>query len=234
MKTAAGGFVLAILLFVLSALGWSEAGLAGRMADAHERMATLRYDAGGVDRPRSAVGRLTESSLDTDADRYNVDLQYWRKQYGQLVPMTTATGTERIRDARRLFVAANAAFRQSEPGKGAPKDAISRLDGVLLAYADVLRADPSFADAAFNYEYVARLRDTLSRGKPLPQAPPIPEDDPERRNIELPNGPTPHGSPGESPNREEALKVKVITPLRSDEREEAQQAGSGSKPRRKG
>jgi hypothetical protein len=234
MKTATGGFAFALLFLALAAISWSEAGLSGRMADAHERLATLRYDPDGVERSTSVVRRLTPSALDTEADRYNVDVQYWRKQYGQLVPMTTATGSERIKDARRLFVAANAAFRQSQPEKGAPKDAITRLDGVLLAYADVLRADPTFADAAFNYEYVARLRDTLSRGKPLPQAPPIPEDDPARRDIELPNGPTPHGSAGESPSNEEALKIKVITPLRSDEREDAQQAGSGSKPRRKG
>jgi hypothetical protein len=234
MKTAAGGFVLALLLFILAAVAWTEAGLSGQMADAHEHLATLRYDAAGLERPASVLGRLSPSGILTDADRFNVDVQYWRKQYGQLVPMTTATGTERIKDARRLFVAANAAFRQSQPDRGNPKDVIAKLDGVLLAYADVLRADSTFADAAFNYEYVARLRDTLSRGKPLPQAPPVPEDDDARRNIELPNGPTPHGSPGESPNKEEAVKIKVITPLRSDEREDAQQAGSGSKPKRKG
>ena len=147
---------------------------------------------------------------------------------------SSATVSKNDGGLAKMAAAANAAFRQSQPDKGAPKDAITRLDGVLLAYADVLRADPTFADAAFNYEYVARLRDTLSRGKPLPQAPPIPEDDPARRDIELPNGPTPHGSAGESPSNEEALKIKVITPLRSDEREDAQQAGSGSKPRRKG
>lgn len=234
MKTAAGGFLLALLFFILAAVAWTEAGLSGQMADAHERLSTLRYDSAAVDRPSSALGRLSLSGLLTDADRHNVDVQYWRKQYGQLVPMTTATGNERIKDARRLFVAANAAFRQSQPDKGAPKDVITKLDGVLLAYADVLRADPTFADAAFNYEYVARMRDTLSRGKPLPQAPPIPEDDDARRNIELPNGPTPHGAPGESPSKDETMKVKVITPLRSEEREDAQQAGSGTKPKRKG
>jgi hypothetical protein len=234
MKTAAGGFVLAILLFLLGALAWSEAGLSTRMAEAHEQLATLRYEAGTVDQASSVISRLSPSTLPLEADRHNVDVQYWRKQYGQLIPMTIATGSERIKDARRLFVAANAAFRQSHPDQGSPKDAIERLDGVLLAYADVLRADPAFADAAFNYEYVARLRDTLARGKPLPQVPPIPEDDEAHRGIELPNGPTPHGAPGESPSKTEALKIKVITPLRSDEREDAQQAGSGSKPKRKG
>ena len=43
-------------------------------------------------------------------------------------------------------------------------------------YADVLRRDPNLLDAAFNYEYVVKLRDSVAKGpKGLkPNAPPKP------------------------------------------------------------
>ena len=67
-----------------------------------------------------------------------------------------------------LLLAANAAFRASAPQGADRRDAVERLDGVIRAYAEVLRKDPSDADAAYNYEYVVRLRDTLAKA-PAPQ-----------------------------------------------------------------
>ncbi len=44
MRSIIGGLMLAVVLFVAAAASWAEARLARRMADAHERLATLHYD----------------------------------------------------------------------------------------------------------------------------------------------------------------------------------------------
>ena len=44
--------------------------------------------------------------------------------------------------------------------------AVERLDTVIQAYAEVLRSDPGNADAAYNYEYAVRFRDSIARARP--------------------------------------------------------------------
>ena len=71
-------------------------------------------------------------------------------------------------DPEVLLAAANAAFRSHEREGGAGPAQVQRLDGVLQAYVAVLKAAPTHMDAAYNYEYVSRLRDQVARsaGKP--------------------------------------------------------------------
>ena len=76
-------------------------------------------------------------------------------------------------DAEVLLAAANAAFRSHEREGGAGPAQVQRLDGVLQAYAAVLKAAPKHMDAAYNYEYVSRVRDQVARsaGKPVKEMP---------------------------------------------------------------
>ena len=66
-------------------------------------------------------------------------------------------------DADILLAAANAAFREAQRDPSAGTAAVQRLDGVLQAYASALKAAPSNSDAAYNYEFVARVRDQVAR-----------------------------------------------------------------------
>ena len=101
----------------------------------------------------------------------------------------------------------------------------------MQAYADVLRANPDELDAAYNYEYVAGLRDTLAKNKPIPRP-----AKPEVADVsaDLPTGPTLHGHPGGPPSDVPLSDFKTVSPMRFDEREEQSQPGRGKAPTRKG
>src|SRR5437879_1237691 len=71
-----------------------------------------------------------------------------------------------------------------------------RLDDVMKQYVEVLKSSPENVDAAYNYEYVARLKKNLGKAKEsaLAKAAPAPPAE-----GELPSGPTIHGRPGAPP-----------------------------------
>jgi hypothetical protein len=92
-----------------------------------------------------------------------------------------------------LLHAANAAFRASQ-GEADRNLAIRRLDTVVKTYAEVLKNagdGPKAADAAYNYEYAIRLRDTLQKAK-APAKKTAAADAPKTAAVEsdLPTGPT--------------------------------------------
>ncbi len=108
-----------------------------------------------------------------------------------------ATGPQAVSDPSLLLVAANAAFRNSAPQVGDRKAAVERLDGVIQAYADVLRKDPNNADAAYNYEFVSQMRDTLAKapatGSRQRQESAAKPRTGQRRSAGRPDGPRPAG-----------------------------------------
>ena len=87
--------------------------------------------------------------------------------------------------------------------EGADRQAtLRRLDAAIKTYTELLKKSPGDADAAYNYEYVVRLRDTMSKAKPLP---PGKREDPAKlvqkltgvvMAGDLPDGRTVHGDPG--------------------------------------
>ena len=230
MKTVAGGFILAFVLFAAGSLSWSEASLTRRAAAAHVRLATLHYDEDSGAGDSGILSRLpVPGSSESDVEEHRASVNYWLARYEALTPLTGATGNQPASNPNVLFVAANAAFRASHPELGDRKVAVEHLDAVLQAYADVLRANPDHADAAYNYEYVSRLRDTLAKGKPVPRT-----TKSVGTAIDLPSGPTLHGNPGGPPPEIPMSDFKTVTPMRFDEREEQSQPGRGKAPKRKG
>jgi hypothetical protein len=238
MKTVAGGLLLAILFFAGGTLALQESRHARRLAEAHERLATLNYtdeddlaaDATVLDRlpPPIGVGRDVEG-------RHVATVDYWLARYTALTDLTDPAGGPPPSDPELLLLAANAAFRTSAPESDDRKAAVQRLDSVVQAYADVLRRDPNLSDAAYNYEYVVKLRDRLAKGpargaRNAKKAPPAPED----VSVDLPTGPTIHGRPGGPPEGESMGDFKTVTPMRYDEREEQMDPGRGKKIQRKG
>jgi hypothetical protein len=235
MKSVAGAFILALVLFAAGALSWSEAQLTRQIAAAHQRLATLHYDSDdGITGTSGLLNRLPlpgSSTGDVAAERATVN--YWLARYEILTPLSGSGGNRPAGDPDVLFIAANAAYRSSHPESGNPKAAVERLDNVMQAYADVLRANPNHVDAAYNYEYVARLRDTLAKGKPLPKPAKDQKQAPDF-SVDLPTGPTLHGRPGGPPPELPMADFKTITPMRFDEREEQEQPGKGAVKKRRG
>ena len=241
MRTIAGQFILALALFAAGAACWMEARLARRLAEAHERLATVHYDSeDGLDEATTVVTRLPwpGGSLADDIGRHRATVSYWRSQYRELMaalPSAGGNASAVTSDPQILLVAANAAFRASQANTADRPATIERLDNVIQAYADALRRAPDNADASYNYEYVSRFRDAFAKSRPPARgaatekaAPPAPSG-----SLDLPEGRTIHGAPGGPPPATSMEKFKTITPLRFDEREQGD-PGRGAPARRKG
>ncbi len=202
---------IAIGLAVGAWLSWAEAGAAERRVVARQQIVTLQFD-----RVDTGVDAATHASV-----------AYWLGRYGEVAADTGNTTT----DAEVLRAAANASFRQSQRDPGAGAAAIQRLDGVLQAYASALKASPRDVDAAYNYEYVARLRDQVARsqGKVKLPAPAVGV-----MAGDLPAGPTIHGSPGMPPPEAKMEDIEILAPLEYGDREAQPEATPGGKRERKG
>ena len=250
MNSLMARIVLTSLLLTLGALCWRAGRIEGRMAEADRDLATLesmRIDA--YDAIEGSIGpadRLTRSVLgrSNDAARQRATVQYWLAEFATLRPERDTDGNLVNDDPERLFVGANAAYRATIWAGDDGETVAERLEGVLEAYADVLRVDATHVDAAYNYEYVARLRAALSAGRRPPnarldavQAGADPGGQP-RSNLaaqgQLPDGPTLHGWPGAPPRDMTVDQFRVYVPLRPTEREESNDAGKGPQKARKG
>jgi hypothetical protein len=232
MKTVITRLIVAAVLALGAWLSWSEAKLTARVADAKERLATLDLQ---VDADLDAEHTLSDylsigpQPLSADIRRTRTTVEYWLGRYGEVTE--EANGDL---DAEVLLSAANAAFRSHEREGGAGPAQVLRLDSVLQAYVAVLKAAPKHMDAAYNYEYVSRVRDQMARsgGKPvkdMQRAAAAP-----RRPGNLPAGPTVHGRPGGPPPDMKAEEMEVIAPMNYGDREAQPEATPGVRRERKG
>ena len=232
MKTVITRLIVAILLAAGAWLSWNEATLTARVADARERLATLDLKFDDTLRPTAALSDylpVDGQPLATDIRRTRTTIDYWLSRYGEV--MDEANGEL---DAEVLLAAANAAFRAHEREGGGGQVQVQRLDGVLQAYVAVLKAAPAHLDAAYNYEYVSRVRDLAARNvlpKPAGEAP---RSAAAARRSDLPAGPTVHGRPGGPPPDMKGEEIEVIAPMNYGDREAQPEATPGGKRERKG
>ena len=157
--------------------------------------------------------------------------QYWLGRYPELTaagqqPTSDASGT--ATDAPgHLLIIANAAYRQAagELNEQMPPE---RFDGIARLYLDALEGDAELIDAAYNYEFVVRLRNQLARERTARRRP-RPGDAGDSRAAT----PSLHGSPGTAPPDADLKEFKVIVPQRPEERSQQPDAGvSGGKVRK--
>lgn len=207
--------IIIILLLGAGAILWRSSEHERRLAAAERDLVTLKYSDAATAAAQPG-GRLADlmplSSAKADAKALASTAGYWSGDYDK--------ATENP-DAKLL--AANAAFRRAREQGGSWQAVVGRLDSVVKQYAEIIRDNPNNTEAAFNYEYVVRLRAMLAQRK-LP-VPPV--------DAKL-NGLTIHGFEGAPPEQEEMKKFKMIVPMRPDERLEAEKAGKGTTKVRKG
>ena len=237
MKSIAAGLILAVLLFAGGALSFQESRHAQRLADAHQRLATLHYtDEGDLASDSTMIDRLPPpiGLAEGTESRHQATVSYWLARYTSLTDATNAAKGPAPTDSTLLLLAANAAFRTSAPQSTDTKAVVARLDTVVQAYADVLRKDSTQSDAAYNYEFVVKLRDSIAKGpKNARNAKKGPLEPPDE-SVDLPTGSTIHGRHGGPPEGEAMSDFKTVTPMRYDEREEQMDPGRGRKIQRKG
>ena len=68
------------------------------------------------------------------------------------------------------LLAANAEYRALRRTGGPWQSVVGRLDAIAKRYADVLRDQPDNEDAAYNYEFVLRLRAARADGSTAARA----------------------------------------------------------------
>jgi hypothetical protein len=236
----------AVLAVVLAVAGWGFWTLGHteqRLAEAHKQLAVLQYaDAGSESDDAAAeppmVQRLIAQGGLSDADakdahQLHATADYWQARYAALEPKRDAGGAITEKDPGVLLFAANAAFRAGQ-GETDRNLALRRLDGVVKTYAEVLKNSGSHADAAYNYEYAIRVRDTLAKARQLPPQKPAARALAEKVESDLPSGPTVHGKPGGPPAAASMAQFKIVIPKRGEERKDDPQAGKGGAKIRKG
>jgi hypothetical protein len=235
MRRVVGCLAAAALLVAvgasLAAVGYVER----RAATVREQMFTLQHDAaahgrGVVDDWVSYARRLPwVDELEADLAEERATSRYWLREYEPLAVYADTSREAADVDPQLLMTAAHAAYRATVLDGSSP-EAVKRLDRVLELYAEVLKRDPHRFDAAYNFEFVARTRNALALvGRPQARS---------RRPAIPPAAPSPgrtlHGDPGAVPPALEPQEFKVIVPNPSDERQEQQEAGSGTPRVRKG
>lgn len=237
MKSAVGYFLLALALVVGGRVFFGASSLEARTSDAQEALLTLRY--GDLDstfdglaaeaRDRAPLPRVSQALVSSLRTQQST-ARYWLGAYGRLSPERDATGALAETDPIILELGAHAAYRtaQQMPDQAA---AVKRLDDIVRGYGDVLRARPGDETAAWNYEFVSRVRSSLAQSR----TPAFPEPPQSGLAGDLPIGPTLHGAPGEPPQSEDMKQFKVVVPMRPDERKQLPQGASeGEKRKRRG
>ena len=232
MKTVITRMLIAVALAVAAWLSWSESKLAAQVAEAKQDIATLAHDNLDTITPRSLLSDYLPGErrrLSDDVRIAKATVAYWLGRYGAVAADTT----DGEADAAILLTAANAAYREAQRDPAVGPAAVQRLDGVLQAYASALKASPRNVEAAYNYEYVARIRDQVARspqgriaGSTTGSGPVMGGD--------LPAGPTIHGGPGAPPPDAKMEELQTIAPMEYGDREAQPEATPGAKRERKG
>jgi hypothetical protein len=221
MKSVAAQVVLVILLVVAGYVLWTIGAAEQRLAAAERTLATLRYDAAAEALETAAATNAAErviadvTGMADDAASTKRTVAYWLGDLEQFL--------ERNDDPALKMLAADASYRALRAQGGTWQSVTTRLDAIAKRYADIVREQPDNDDAAYNYEFVVRLRAAVATAKQA-IAP-----------LNLDNtGLTIHGHRGGPPEGSDAKKFKMIVPMRPDERMEAEQAGRGAQKIRKG
>jgi len=240
MKTVITRMLIALVLAIAGWLSWSEATQAARVADAKQDIATFNHDTLDALTPQAALSDYLPGNRRRLADDVRIakaTVAYWLGRYGAVAADTNASQV----DAEVLLTAANAAYREAQRDPAVGPAAVQRLDGVLQAYASALKAAGSWpaeasakaAEAAYNYEYVARIRDQVARS-PQGRIARSPSTAGPVMGGDLPAGPTIHGGPGAPPPDAKMEELQMIAPMEYGDREAQPEATPGGKRERKG
>jgi len=223
VKAIAGYFVVALLVLAGGEVCRRAAAFEDALASAQERMATLNPGDALVPEDAARAARWTASLpvvgplLTADLRRLRALETYWRADY-EALEIEEPEGPPA--DAAVRFITANAMFRGLARRPRDSQALVRGLDAVLKAYFSVLEADPAAVDAAFNYEFVSRLRGSVAAGR--------------GNGLAVPSRPNMNGDKGSPPNQTKPSDFNIIVPLRPEERLEQSDPQGGSTPQRKG
>jgi hypothetical protein len=224
---------LAIAALVLGLFGVEFRGVArldSHMADAAERLSTLQYAPAQEslsDAEQYANHARFVPWLGSDARQEirarQAAVQYWQRQYDTVLP----AGAEPVaavdeQNVELQLVVANTAYRVNQTQFKDKQSTIKALEETAAGYLTVLKNNTWHPDAAYNYEYIIRLRDAAAKGS---QPPP-----PQKNEEESDNGES--GAPTPATSQE---GFQIYIPLEQGEKNPTGgEAGKASAKERKG
>ena len=230
MKGIARYFVAAVALALIGCMCLAVGLLDRGMARAQQNFSTLNYaatEAGFETAERyleygSRIPWINTGVLN-DVRARKAAVQYWQQRYTTIVPQQADPVSAVAADNIALqLVVANAVYRNAQADAKDRQTTLQATDAGINAYLIVLKNATRQEDAAYNYEYLVRLRDEVdkSRRKPVPPG-------------AEPAGPL--GQGGTTPTAEGGMRqFKVYVPLELQERIDAGAAGKASPMKRKG
>jgi hypothetical protein len=230
MKTVIALIVLVVLLGAAGFLSFRVAAFERDMATVDEDLSTQQY----VD----AASMLTHASADlrwtgwlptfgararADIKMRQASLQYWQQQYKALMPREAdPVGAVEAEDVGLQMLVANGVYRAGQIKAKDREQSIQALQDAVSGYMTVLKGPAWDERAAYNYEFLVRVRDELRNGKRKALPPPPMEQ--QGNNGEA-------GEPFE-PTNTKAFEIYI--PLEEQERTKASEAGKASPNQRKG
>ena len=254
MKSFTGPLIAAIVAALVGGAFWIVGQNERRLAGVHTELSTLQYAAadsegGDVEQALTLERRLPVlgQSADADVRDARASAGYWRADYAAIAPKRDANGVITETNPAILFLTANAAYRGSQAATD-HNDVVRRLDAVVKAYAEVLKAPAASCvggaqgcgsrsvDAAYNYEFAIRAREAAVKAKPgaAPKSAAAKAVLKALDEGDLPAGATLHGKPGGPPPATDMNQFKIVIPKRGEERKDAPDAGKGGQKIRKG
>jgi hypothetical protein len=173
---------------------------------------------------------LTERPL-REIRRRRAMLQYWQRDYADLIEVARAAGgteDEAAIDPEMRVLAANALYRVAQRGPQDRATLLKNLEAAIRAYNAALRAGAERPDVAFNYELAVRMRDDIGAGKRKALTSMKPDDTESEPNM--------HGDPGEPPKdmKVEQFQIRIPMDPREIKQSQEQAAGTGAARRKRG
>jgi hypothetical protein len=228
VTTTVGSLVVVILLLAGGEVFRRTATFEDALSTAQEQLTTQNpADSPAQDdarvAPLVAALPVVGPPIRTDLRRQRALAAYWRGDYSGADLSSPRNGEApdgQPADATIRFIAANAMLRDLARQPGNSQALVRGLDAVLKAYVSVLEVDPNAVDAAYNYEFVSRLRGAAAAGR--------------GSGIKMPLESSMNGDKGSPPPQTKPNEFNIIVPLSPEERQEQFEPGAGGVPRRKG
>lgn len=148
-------------------------------------------------------------------------LRYWKGDYAALAPEGDPVAAVPVENVDLQMIVANSLFRARRADATDRESMLVALNAGMGGYLTVLKNSPRREDAAFNYEYLQRLRDEVEKTRGKAPLPVVEQDGPLGRPA---TSDTPQGR---------KTDFKTLVPLEVQEIDKAN-AGKGLKIQKKG
>ena len=222
------GYLVAAAVAVLLGAGCLSIGRLDRdLALAQENVATISYDEPAAtydvaERYLEYASRLpwVGNGPVNDVRARKAALKYWQRQYREIVPQQPdPVGSIPSDNVDLQLVVADAVYRTGQAQATNRESQMMAIDAGINGYLTVLKNAAPREEAAYNYEYLVRLRDEFDKKGPKPAKA-------EEKG--------PDGTAGSPPDAQSEPEFKIYVPLEPGERKNEGAAGKAPPARRKG